>query len=74
MAGSSELVRGTVAVLAAVLVVVGLIGFGTSITDPDALLRSTLAAGLGTLVLSLLVVPRRARPASSARSTLTTRN
>lgn len=74
MAGSSELVRGTVAVLAAVLVVVGLIGFGTSITDPDALLRSTLAAGLGTLVLSLLVVRRRARPASSARSTLTTRN
>ncbi|MFC7621005.1 hypothetical protein [Microlunatus sp. GCM10028923] len=55
MVSAKELVRGLVAVLATVLVIVGLTGFGTSVTDPDAVLRSSLALLGGLLTLAWLI-------------------
>lgn len=61
MVSAKELARGLVAVLATVLVIVGLTGFGTSITAPDAVLRSSLALLAGLLTLAWLIRRERTR-------------
>ncbi len=66
MVSVSELVRGFVAVLATVAVIIGLVGLGTSITDQTAVLRSLLATAAGAIGLAfLLAADRHRRPAPS---------
>lgn len=67
MVSPKELARGFVAVLATVLVIVGLTGFGTSITAPDAVLRSSLALLTGLLGLAWLIRHERTRRTPAPR-------
>ena len=68
MVSVSELVRGFIAVLATVAVIIGLFGLGTSITDQTAVLRSLLATAAGTILLSVLIVRERSRRVPAPRS------
>ncbi|WP_152364325.1 hypothetical protein [Microlunatus speluncae] len=71
MVSLSEWIRGFVAVLATVAVIIGLVGLGTSLTDPDAVLRSLLAATAGAITLALLLRAER-RPNRQPNSTTST--
>ncbi|GAB3763078.1 hypothetical protein [Microlunatus parietis] len=67
MVSPTELIRGLVAVLATVLVVVGLVGVGTSVTEPTAVLRTCLALLAGLVTLAWLVRHERTRRAPAPR-------
>lgn len=72
MRSVGELIRGMVAVLATMLVIIALIGFSTGVADPTAILRSTLAATIGIATVAYLLGSERRR-ASTRKATISHR-